>query len=318
MKAVIEHEDGSLKTVGELWDFEDFVWLYVQDHIDVTRIWRVMDGEEWDADAKPFWEAEILYLRIENLAGEVAKVALPVQEEGGLWDAIDRAFPEAWDVLEPGDVDVIGDSGLRLDRWDLSFRPGEGKALADWFCRIPRRLWGAVFEEAALGVWDEGWDAAHLVQPAKWKGRRIGITYCIPDAESFNADVAARGDDAYPDYVESMELMWDERARFGNGRFRLQTHRNRGRGQAHTRPSGRSREAASRRPPERGQRSRLAVHRRHQGGGAMDDAVRLRDIAAELDIIRGRIGGAKAGRIADALDDLWDAIDGIGEPMRKW
>lgn len=129
--------------------------------------------------------AEIL--RVVRPAGDVAKVVLPVQEGDDLWSAIERSYPEAWDILEPGDIDVIGADGIQLDRWDVMFSPGQGKALAEWFAEVPESVWGAVMDEADLGEWDEGRDMEHPVQPGKWRGHRIEIVYEVPsDAETWD------------------------------------------------------------------------------------------------------------------------------------
>lgn len=126
------------------------------------------------------------YLRVTNAAGEVAKVVLPVQEGDDLWSAIDRAYPEAWDVLEPKDIEVCEKEG-EVSGWIVSFMPGEGKDLAEWFCEIPETLWREVLEEADLGEWDEGRDMEHPIQPGKWHGFSIQVVYEVPsDADTWD------------------------------------------------------------------------------------------------------------------------------------
>ena len=118
-------------------------------------------------------------LMITSPAGQTAKVILPVQEGDDMWSAIGRAYPEAYDLLQPQDIEVIGGLGITMTAWDIIIVPGQGQALADWFAEIPRGMWKDVLEESELGDWDDGTDDAHPVMPGEWRGRPIEVTYEI-------------------------------------------------------------------------------------------------------------------------------------------
>lgn len=74
---------------------------------------------------------EVATLRIERPAGGVARVELPIRDGDDLWSAIDRAYPQAYDLLNPQDIETPREG--EFQRWDVSFRPGEGEDLAAWF-----------------------------------------------------------------------------------------------------------------------------------------------------------------------------------------
>lgn len=132
MKAVYEYENGELgETVGLQGFGREIVERVLEGH-DVVRIWLLQDDEDDDAIdyGAPDWCLETWW--VTRADDKVAKVHLGTYrpDEDDLWTAVEKQYPEAWDLIPEGGIEWGGNFEYNL--WDLQVWPGQGEKLAAW------------------------------------------------------------------------------------------------------------------------------------------------------------------------------------------